>query len=174
MLMVLTGVVRHNPNPSNSDDYLYSTIESPFEEGGHKETPKMASLRLQASSYRKRFSGWRVGMTACAIAATISLLLNVSVTIGVAIKFGMPNNIGTLFHGSCKKVESLNFWIHLGINALSTILLAGMKPILVRYRATTALTRIQGATTACNVCLRQQERRWMRPMPRENGLTLGC
>lgn len=92
----------------------------------------MASLLLKARSYRKHFSGWRVGMTACATATMISLLLNVAVTIGIAIKFGMPNNIGTLFHGSCKKVESLNFWIHLGINALSTILLAGMKPILVR------------------------------------------
>lgn len=132
----------------------------------------MASL--PASFNRKRFSGWRVGIRACAIAAAISLLLNVGLTIGVAIKFGMPNNIGTLFHGSCKKVKSLNFWIHLGINALSTILLSGMKPILVRYRATTALTRTQGATTACNVCLHQQERRWTRPMPRGNGLTLGC
>ena len=76
----------------------------------------------------------------------ISLLLNVGVTIGVAIKFGMPNGIGTLFHGSCKKVESLNFWIHLGINALSTILLGGSNPILVTDQATTALTRTQGAT----------------------------
>ena len=99
----------------------------------------MASLLLPASSNRKRFSGWRVGMTAC-------LLLNVGVTIGVAIKFGMPNGIGTLFHGSCNKVESLNFWIHLGINALSTILLGGSKPILVTDQATTALTRAQGAT----------------------------
>lgn len=133
------SAVRHNPEPSNGDDYLYSTIESPLEEGGHKEAPKMASL--PASFNRKRFSGWRVGVTACAIAATISLLLNVGLTIGVAIKFRMPNNIGTLFHGNCKKVKSLNFWIHLGINALSTTLLGGMKPILVRYRATTALTR---------------------------------
>ena len=100
-----------------------------------------------------------MGMTACALAAMISLLLEISVTIGVAIKHGMPNGIGTLFHGSCKRVESLNFWIHLGIDVLSTILLGGLSPILVTDQATTALTRAQGATTACNVCLHRQERR---------------
>ena len=134
----------------------------------------MASLLLPASSNRKRFSGWRVGVTACAMAAMISLLLNVGVTIGVAIKFGMPKGIGTLFHGSCKKVETLNFWIHLGINALCTVLLGGMKPILATYWATTALIGSQGATTACNVCLHRQEGRWTRPMPKGSGLTLGC
>ena len=166
-------VVQHNPKPSSYDDYLYSTIDHPFK-GGHEETPKAASLLLRASSSRKRFSGWRVGMTACAVAAMISLLLNVGVAIGVAIKLGMPNGIGTLFHGSCKKVESLNFWIHLGINALSTILLGGLKLILLTDQVATALIRIQGATTACNVCLHRQEKRWTRPMPRGSGLTLGC
>ena len=134
----------------------------------------MTSLLLPASFNRKRFSGWRVGMTACALAAMISLLLNIGVTVGVAIKYGMPNGIGTLFHGSCKKVESLNFWIHLAINVLSTILLGGLRPILVTDQATTALTKTQGATTACNVCLHRQERRWTRLMPRGSGLTLGC
>lgn len=65
-------------------------------------------------------------MTSSAAAALISLLLNIGVAIGIAAKFGMPNGIGTLFHGSCKRVESLNFWIHMGINALSTILLGGL------------------------------------------------
>ena len=170
----LNRMVQHNRKPSSCDDYLYSTIDPPFNEGGQEETPKAASLLRPASSSRRRFSGWRAGVTACAVAAMISLLLNVGVAIGVAIKFGMPNGIGTLFHGSCKKVESLNFWIHLGINALSTILLGGLKLILVRDPVTTALTRTQGATTACNVCLHRQERRWMRPMPRGSGLILGC
>lgn len=170
----LNRAVQHNPKPSSYDDYLYSTIDHPFKEGGHEETPKAASLLLQASSSMKHFPGWRVGMTACAVAAMISLLLNVGVAIGVAIKFGMANGIGTLFHGSCKKVESLNFWIHLGINALSTILLGGLKLILLTDQVTTALIRIQGATTVCNVCLHRQEKKWTRPMPRGSGLTLGC
>lgn len=137
----LNRVVQHDPKPSSCDDYLCSTIDHPFIEGGHEETPKAASLLLPTCSSRRRFSGWRVGMTACAVAAMISLLLNVGVAVGVAIKFGMPNGIGTLFHGSCKKVESLNFWIHLGINALSTILLGGLELILVRDQVTTALIR---------------------------------
>ena len=64
-------------------------------------------------------------MTACAATALFSLLLNVCITIAVAAKVGMPGGIGTLYHGSCRRVESMNLWAHLGINALSTILLSG-------------------------------------------------
>ena len=148
----LDRVIRYNPNPSSRDDYLYSTISHPFKEGDHEETPKAASLLLPVSSSRKRFPEWRVGMMACAVAAMISLLLNVGVIIGIAIKFGMPNGIGTLFHGSCKKVESFNFWIHLGINALSTILLGGLKLILVTDQVTIALIKNTGSNY-CMQCL---------------------
>ena len=88
----------------------------------------MESPLLLSGFTRKRFSGWRVGVTASAVASLIALFLNVGVAIGIAINFGMPNGIGTLFHGSCKTVESLNFWIHMGINALSTVLLGGLLP----------------------------------------------
>lgn len=125
----LVREVQYNPKPSGCDDYLCSTIEQPFKEEGLEETPEAASPLLPASFSGRRFSGWRVGMTASAVAAMISLLLNLGVAIGVAIKFGMPNGIGTLFQGSCDKVESMNFWIHLGINALNTILLGGLEPI---------------------------------------------
>lgn len=56
----------------------------------------------------------------------LSLLINVGVTIGTYLgpnKF--DGGIANLYRGDCGKNESINTWIHLFINVLSTLLLAG-------------------------------------------------
>jgi hypothetical protein len=100
---------------------------------------------------KRRLGGWRVGVAPCAITAFVALLLNVIVTIAIAIKVGMPSGIGTLFHGSCGRVESLNFWIHLAINVLSTALLSGKlsrAPLIMNL-----LLTICQASNYCMQCL---------------------
>ena len=37
----------------------------------------------------------------------------------------MEGRIGTLYSGSCDKTRMIELWVHLGINALSTLLLSG-------------------------------------------------
>jgi len=37
----------------------------------------------------------------------------------------MDGTIGTLYSGSCDKSRTIGLWLHLGINALSTLLLSG-------------------------------------------------
>ena len=37
----------------------------------------------------------------------------------------MAGRIGTLYSGSCDKSKTIGLWLHLGINALSTLLLSG-------------------------------------------------
>ena len=37
----------------------------------------------------------------------------------------MKMGIGTLYEGSCDKSRTIGLWLHLGINALSTLLLSG-------------------------------------------------
>ncbi|KAI9767495.1 MAG: hypothetical protein M1835_007039 [Candelina submexicana] len=63
-------------------------------------------------------------MTA-ASTALLALIINISVAAWAASNFGFEGGIATVFTGDCKKVETMNTWIHLAINALSTALLSG-------------------------------------------------
>jgi hypothetical protein len=72
--------------------------------------------------------GWRGGLEIIASATFIILLLNIIGTIIFSIKSVKQNGIGTLYHGDCNKVRHANVWIHLIINALSTVLLSGERP----------------------------------------------
>ena len=62
-------------------------------------------------------------MKACAVGAAIVLLVNVLLTIGVAAKYGFPQGLGTVSHGTCEAVDRSNAIVHLFINLLSTVLL---------------------------------------------------
>ena len=70
------------------------------------------------------FHGWRVGVTTCAIIAGVVFTVNLAVTIWAATKFGIQNGVGTIQDGSCDKSRSLSLWLHIAINALSTLLLS--------------------------------------------------
>ena len=55
--------------------------------------------------------------------AAVVLIINVVLTIWAVSRSGVQNGLGTLQDGSCKRTTTLTFWIHLGINILSTLLL---------------------------------------------------
>ena len=70
-----------------------------------------------------RFAGWRFGVLSFAVWASIVLLINVAATIaGLTIP---SNEKGVFFEGDCVYVKRLNTGLHLAINILSTIILAG-------------------------------------------------
>ena len=73
------------------------------------------------------YTGWHAGVLACATWVMVVLLINVGLTIYLATnsKYKMERGIGTLYSGSCDKSKAIELWLHLGINALSTLLLAG-------------------------------------------------
>ena len=81
------------------------------------------------SSFRKPiwYTGWHAGVLACATSVVVVLLINVGLTIYIAMnpEYKMERGIGTLYSGSCDKSKTIELWLHLGINALSTLLLAG-------------------------------------------------
>lgn len=70
------------------------------------------------------FSGWRVGVTIGAITASTIFTVNLAVTIWATAKFGMQGGVGTIQDGSCAQTRSLSLWLHMIINALSTLLLS--------------------------------------------------
>ncbi|PUU77998.1 hypothetical protein B9Z19DRAFT_1127492 [Tuber borchii] len=111
-------------------------------EGGQEVTSKSSCLELLAlgsESTQERlksfssawkpawYTGWHAGVLACAASAVVVLIINVSLTIYAATnpRYSIEGGIGTLYSGSCDKSKTIGLWIHLGINALSTLLLSG-------------------------------------------------
>lgn len=71
-----------------------------------------------------RLHGWRAGALIAAVFALISLLINVVALIWLSTR-KKRNGIVELYNGSCGKAESMDLWVHIAINALSTLLLGG-------------------------------------------------
>ena len=73
------------------------------------------------------YTGWHTGVLACATCVVVVLLINVSLAIYAAThpEYKMEGGVRTLYSGSCDKSTKIGLWLHLGINALSTLLLSG-------------------------------------------------
>ncbi|KAI9770843.1 MAG: hypothetical protein M1839_003038 [Geoglossum umbratile] len=57
--------------------------------------------------------------------AALVLLTNLSLTIWASVTFGVDRDrIGTISKGSCSGTKKLSLWLHLAINALSSVLLS--------------------------------------------------
>ncbi|KAK4909791.1 hypothetical protein LTR49_021460 [Elasticomyces elasticus] len=84
------------------------------------QTPTVASNRLK----RRKLQGWKFGVTCSAWTAFSVLILNLILTIIAAAKFGSIEGVGTALEGSCDSVNSWTTWLHILINALSSILLS--------------------------------------------------
>ena len=88
---------------------------------GHSSSQEMSDGSKRA---QKRFQGWRMGATLCATAAATILLLNVILTIVTSARDPGHGGLATMQEGKCSVSERIDFWLHLLINALSTVLLA--------------------------------------------------
>ncbi|KAF4984839.1 hypothetical protein FDECE_17006, partial [Fusarium decemcellulare] len=73
----------------------------------------------------KSLTGWRAGASYFAIAALLSLLLNIVLAIWVPTLESFQHGIGVLWTGSCRTVSLYNKLIHFGISAITTLLLSG-------------------------------------------------
>ena len=67
--------------------------------------------------------GYHFGVLCCALAAGTVLLVNIILTVVVDTKYGISDGFATLQDGDCNKTKRLDLWLHLLINALSTLLL---------------------------------------------------
>ena len=99
------------------------------------------------------YTGWHTGVLACATSVVVVLLINVSLTIYAATnpKYKMERGIGTLYSGSCNKSRTIGQWLHLGINALSTLLLSGSN----------YTQQCLAAPTRSEIDAAHEKRRWM-------------
>ena len=109
-------------------------------EGGGRNKPSSRELLTLDSGFAREqrnsssplwkpvwYTGWHTGVLACATSVVVVLLINVGLTIYAVTnrKYKMEGGVGTLYSGSCDKSRTIGLWLHLGINALSTLLLSG-------------------------------------------------
>ena len=77
-------------------------------------------------SHLPNLSGWRFGVAASAMATFVVMIVNITF-LALAVQHSDPplhDGAGTLVNGNCTTVKDLGTWLHLAINALSTILLS--------------------------------------------------
>lgn len=79
--------------------------------------------RRQDTPQRSWRDGHRFGLLCCTISATVVLLINVILCIVASAKHEVAGHFATLYDGDCDNVKRLDLWLHLLINALSTLLL---------------------------------------------------
>jgi SNF family Na+-dependent transporter len=60
----------------------------------------------------------------CATTAVMVCLLNITLTIWAVTNHQLVDGLSYLYTGSCQEVAKMSLWIHLGINAMSTMLLS--------------------------------------------------
>jgi hypothetical protein len=81
--------------------------------------------RIEASTYARWFSGWRTGAYTAAGLASCSLVINIVAVVWLSRHPNSDSNLVEVFSGSCNTVANMERWVHLAINAPSTLLLAG-------------------------------------------------
>ncbi|KAL8997821.1 MAG: hypothetical protein Q9169_002993 [Polycauliona sp. 2 TL-2023] len=92
--------------------------------------PTMSSMNSKSSAHRETslkqryFEGWRAGaIMSCATALAV-LIVNIAVTSWAVKNYPSANGIGTIFSGNCARAKSINTWLQIIVNVLSSTLLA--------------------------------------------------
>lgn len=80
---------------------------------------------MRPSARERWFSGWRMGAYCAACLALISLIINMAAAIWLRRHPNATSNLVEVFNGDCNEVSKMDMWIHLLINAISTLLLGG-------------------------------------------------
>lgn len=70
-------------------------------------------------------AGWPVGVSFAAALATVTLLVNFLALILISTRYKFDEGIAVISEGDCNKVSTLDTWVHVGINILSSLLLGG-------------------------------------------------
>ena len=99
------------------------------------------------------YTGWHTGVLACATSVAVVLFINVGLTIYAAPiqEQGLDLRSKVLYSGSCGKSRTIGLWLHLVINALSTLLLS----------ASNYTQQCLAAPTRSEINTAHARRRWM-------------
>lgn len=82
-----------------------------------------SSQHRKPTWYQQRLLRWRAGALASCSTALLVLIINISVTMWATAKYPLTGHVGLLFNGDCAKAKSINAWLQVAVNILSTVLL---------------------------------------------------
>lgn len=74
---------------------------------------------------KRWFTGWRAGAYGAALTGIVSLIINIVAVVWLQNHPDSDSKLVQVFKGSCSEVSKMDVWVHLAINAISTILLSG-------------------------------------------------
>lgn len=126
----IPGVYAQTPLPLQMNAYQNNQhaglqLKSP---AGYSYEPLEGKSTNRKKTWKQmHLSGWRFGTLLFSLASLVALLLNVAITIYSVSRYGgtISKDFEPIFVGNCAETKSLNTWIHLAINILSSILLSG-------------------------------------------------
>ncbi len=120
-----TPSVRSQPPFDSNESRDHQVTDSGDTKSEQSGTDDILALRSASPSRRHgKVTGWRKGAFICACGATIVLIINTVFIIWATQASTMESGIRTLINGSCSKVKKWSLWLHIGINILSTLMLA--------------------------------------------------
>lgn len=105
-----------------ASQHVYSSI-STFE-GNEIDEVKETRTKRSCFVAKKGLTGYRAGARLATAIAICSLLINLIVSIWAGARWGFKDAIIEVYNGDCRRAESINTWVHLFINVLSTLLLS--------------------------------------------------
>jgi hypothetical protein len=91
------------------------------------------SSYLQQTFQQRYLGGIKRTLRAFVLVAFLVLIVNVSWLAYAIARYGISDGYGTISHGTCDAVKSVNMWLHLGINILSTLLLTASNTFMAAY-----------------------------------------
>lgn len=71
----------------------------------------------------QRNEGYHFGVLCATCTIASVFIVNVVLTIWASSRYGVQGGLGTIHEGACRKTKDMATWLHLAINALSTLLL---------------------------------------------------
>lgn len=89
------------------------------------DSPKGIFTSLGMNPKAKNANGWPFSIVMWILLGVSIFSLNLGLTIWVSTRFTVVQDLAIVYEGSCSKVKNSITWIHLAINILSTLLLAG-------------------------------------------------
>ena len=117
---------------SSDNQTLFSKVNTSYD-GAPKDVDTIINIAETGGSMtrasrhrRRRYQGWRFGVSLSASTAFTILLTNLVLTIYGALYADTNSGIGTAYQGdgNCTTIGHLSLWLHVAINALSSILLS--------------------------------------------------
>ena len=107
---------------------------------------------LKRKTFRQRYlSGLKVTLQAWATLSAIVLIANVTWFARAMAVYGTKNGYGIIQQGDCATSQTLNLWLHLAINVLSTGL----------FLASTAFMTVSMAPSRAEILYAHSQKKWL-------------